>query len=177
MKTSLLYGFISALGGAFLTLILFFLGFHSDPAKLGTAGWVGGLIGTAVAVVCVVLGVKARKAEAPPDQPFGYGKAFGAGMMVSVVSSVLGALFAFLYWAVINPGISDIVVQSQVAKFEANGLTGDKLDNAEAMVRKMASPLPQAITALIFGLLFGLVISLIVAAILKKPEPESPPTL
>jgi len=131
----------------------------------------------AVAVACVVLGVKARKSEAPPDQPFGYGKAFGAGMMISTISSVLGALFAFLYWAVINPGISDIVVQSQMAKFEANGLTGDKLDKAETMVRKMASPLPQAITALIFGLLFGLVISLIIAAVLKKPESESPPTL
>ena len=61
MKTYLLYGFISSLAGAFLTLILYFAGFHSDPAKLAMAGWIGGLVGLAIVITCITLGVKARR--------------------------------------------------------------------------------------------------------------------
>src|ERR1019366_1394786 len=41
MKTCSLYGFLSALAGALLLLALYFLGFHSDPAKLSAAKWIG----------------------------------------------------------------------------------------------------------------------------------------
>jgi hypothetical protein len=177
MKTCSLFGFISALGGAFLTLILFFLGFHSDPAKLGMAGWVGGLVGLAIVILCVVLGVKARRSEIPEGEPFGYGRALGAGILISLVASVLNGFFGFLYWKFINPGIADIVVQSQLAKLEASGVSGDRLDKAEAMTRAMASPIPQAVVALLGGLVIGILISLIVAAVLKRAEPASPPTL
>ena len=177
MKTCSLFGFISALGGAFLTLILFFLGFHSDPAKLGMAGWVGGLVGLVIVILCVVLGVKARRSEIPETEAFGYGRAFGAGFLISLVASVLNGFFGFLYWKFINPGIADIVVQSQLAKLEASGVSGDRLDKAEAMTRAMASPIPQAVVALIGGLVVGIIISLIVAAVLKRAEPASPPTL
>ena len=177
MKTCGLYGFISALGSAFITLILFFLGFHSDASKLGAAGWIGGLAGLAITVTCLALGIKARRSEVPGAEAFGYGKALGAGVLISLVSSVISALFGYLYWAVINPGIADIVVQSQISKMEASGVSGDRLDKAEAMTRTMASPLPQAAIALVIGMVIGVILSLIIAAILKKPEAETPPTL
>jgi hypothetical protein len=177
MKTCSLYGFISALGGAFLTLILFFMGLHSDPAKLGVSGWVGGLAGLGIAVACVALGTKARRAEVPETESFGYGRALGAGVLISLVASALSSAFVFLYWKFINPGIADIVVQSQVAKLEASGVSGDRLDKAEAMTRIMASPGPQAIVALIGGFVAGVLISLVVAAVLKRAEPQTPPTL
>jgi hypothetical protein len=158
-------------------LILFFLGFHSDPAKLGMAGWGGGLVGLVIVILCVVLGVKARRSEIPETEAFGYGRAFGAGFLISLVASVLNGFFGFLYWKFINPGIADIIVQSQLAKLEASGVSGDRLDKAEAMTRAMASPIPQAVVALIGGLVVGIIISLIVAAVLKRAEPASPPTL
>ena len=97
MKTCALYGFIWALGGAFLTLILFFMGFHSDPAKLQAAGWIGGLAGVAIAVICMALGVRARRDEVPAEAEFGYGSAFGAGFLIALVQSVLTSVFWYVY--------------------------------------------------------------------------------
>ena len=177
MKNPSIFGFISALGTAFLTLVLYFLGLHSDASKLGTAGWIGGLGGILIGVTCTAIGVRTERSEVEAGKPFGFGSAFKCGMLVSIVAAVLNAGFAFLYWAVINPGFADVVVQSQLAKFEASGISGDRLEKAEAMTRKMASPLPQAVVALIFGVIFGLIVSLIIAAIMKRSEPDAPPTL
>jgi hypothetical protein len=177
MKTCSLYGFIWALAGAFLTLILYFTGFHSDPAKLSAAGWIGGLAGLGIAITCMSIGVKARRSEIPPEADFGYGAALWAGMLISIVASLLSSIFGYVYWSLINPAFADVVVQDQVAKLEARGVSGDKLEKAEAMTRTMAAPVPQAVIALIVGVLFGLVIALIVAAVLKRPSPNTPPTV
>jgi predicted permease len=174
MKTCFLYGFISALAGAFLTLILYFLGFHSDPSKLTAAGWIGGLFGLAVTVVCLALGVRTRRDETPKDAPFGYGSALGAGMLITVVSSLLSTIFTYAYYAFINPAFAEIVLQDKLAKLEASGMSGDRLEKMEAMNRWMMTPVPMAVTALIILIVIGFIISLIVAGILKRPAPNTP---
>jgi hypothetical protein len=171
MKTCALYGFISALAGAFLNLILFFSGFHSDPAKLAAATWIGGVLGLAIAVTCLVLGIKARRAEVPSNEEFGYGRALGAGALVALVSSFLSAIFTYAYYSFINPAFIDIVVQDKIAKLEASGVSGDRLEKTEAGMRMFMGPIPQAISILIVGFLVGFIISLVVAAILKRPAP------
>jgi hypothetical protein len=172
MKTCALYGFISALSGAFLTLILYFAGFHSDPAKLTAATWIGGLLGLAIGVTCIVLGVKARRAQVPVTEGFGYGSALWAGVVISAVSSVLSAIFIYAYYSFINPAFIDIVVQDKMAKLEASGVSSDKIEKAEAGMRMFMGPIPQAISAIIGGVIVGLIISLIVAAVLKRPPPD-----
>jgi hypothetical protein len=169
MKTCALYGFISALSGAFLILILFFTGFHSDPAKLTAAKWIGGVCGLAIGVSCMVLGVKARRAEIPANEEFGYGKALGAGFQISVFSAIFSAIFSYAYNAFINPGFADLMVQDSMAKMEASGMSSDRIEKAEAGMRMFMGPVPQAVSTLIGGVVFGLIIALLVAAVLKRP--------
>jgi uncharacterized protein DUF4199 len=169
MKTCALYGFFAALAGAFLNLILFFTGFHSDPAKLAAAGVIGIIAGLAIGITCTVLGVKARRAEVPATEEFGYGKALGAGFMVSLVAAFLTSIFTYCYYAFINPAFIDIVVQDKIAKLEAKGMSSDQLEKAQAGMRMFMGPVPQAIFGFIGGLIFGLIIALIVAAFLKRP--------
>src|SRR5271169_3395189 len=95
MKTCALYGFITALAGAFLVLALFFLGFHSDAAKLTAAQAIGGIGGLAIGATCTVLGVRARRAEVPATEDFGYGRALGAGVMISIFAALLNSLFGY----------------------------------------------------------------------------------
>jgi hypothetical protein len=177
MKTCALYGFITALAGAFLVLILYFLGFHSDPAKLGAAKTIGGFGGLAIGIVCTALGVKARRQELPPTDEFGYGAALGAGVLISLFASILSGIFTYAYHAFINPGFSEILIQDAMAKIEAKGVSGAQLDKIESFNRIMFSPVPMALIALIFGFIFGVIISLVVAAFLKKPAPVQPPAL
>jgi hypothetical protein len=175
MKTCSLYGFIMAVALAVLTLVLYFLGFHSDPAKLATAKWVGGLGGLVIGVSVTAIGIKARRAEVPEAEPFGYGSALGAGVLISLVANILGAVFNYVYIAFINTGYSDVLMQEQMDKLQAKGLSGAQLDQAEKVTRIFMSPVPMAIMGLIFGFIFGVIISLILAAFLKRPAPAGPP--
>jgi hypothetical protein len=175
MKTCSLYGFILAISIAVLTLVLYFLGLHSDPARLTTAKWVGGLAGFAISVAVTVIGIKARRAEVPESEEFGYGRALGAGVLISVVASVLGAIFNFVYMAYINPGYSEVLLQDQMDKLQAKGLSAAQLDQAEKMTRMFMGPLPASLFGLLFGVIFGVVIALVLAAFLKRPAQKLPP--
>jgi hypothetical protein len=177
MKTPALYGFVSALAGAFLVMILYFTGLHSDPAKLTIAGWIGGVCGLGIGVTCIVLGVKASRADTPADKAFGYGQALWAGTQVAAVSAVLSSIFTYCYYAYINPGLLELMLQDKMAKLEASGASSDKIEKAESAMRMIMSPAPQAIVGVIAGCIFGFVIALIVAAIVQKRAPSGPPPL
>jgi hypothetical protein len=179
MKTCALYGFISALAGAFLTLIQYFAGLHSDISKLGMANAIGGIGGLAIAITFTALVVKARRAEVPPGEGFGYGSALWAGTLMNIFAGILTAVFAYAYHAFINPGFADILFQDNANKLEARGLSGSQLDRIESINRTVFSPVPLALITLVYVVIAGFIISLIVAAILKRPamEPSVPPPL
>jgi len=177
MKTCSLYGFILAVTTAVLTLILYFLGLHSDPAKLGAAKWIGGVGALAISVTVTVLGVKARRAEVPEAEGFGYGRAVGAGTQIAVVASVLGAIFNYAYMAFINTGYAEVLLQDQMDKLQAKGLSAAQIEQAEKMTRMFMGPVATSIFALIFGVIFGVIIALIVAAFLKRPSRQAPPPI
>ena len=177
MKTCSLYGFIMALAGALLTLVLYFMGFHSDPARLEAAKWIQNIGGLAIGVGVLVLGVRARRAEVPETEEFGYGRAVGAGVQISLVSSVLSAAFTYAYGAFINPGFAEILVQDAMDKAQAKGASGAQLDQAEKFIRLMMGPGAMSTLALILGFIFGVIIALVVGAFLKRAAAESPPAI
>ena len=181
MKTYLTYGFAMAIAGAVLAIVLYLLGFHSDPAKLTTAQIIQGVGGLAIGITCITLGTKARRAEIPATEEFGYGRALGAGIMVALFASLLGIVTTFLYAKVINPGFVDVIVQAQTEKFEAKGMSASQIEAAEKMVRMFSGATAQAISAFFGGMFFGTLVSLVTAAVLKRPAaPESfdaPPPL
>lgn len=175
MKTYVTYGFIMALGGLLLNLALFFFGFHSDVEKFGTAQWVGGLGGLVIAIALIVLGTKARRADVPPSEEFGYGRALGAGVMVVLFGALFGAVFNLVYMQFINPGMADLIVQAQSAKFEAKGMSGAQLEQAEKFTRMMTGPVISSCFNFFGGMIFGTIISLITSAFLKRSAASVPP--
>lgn len=177
MKTYLVYGFAMALASALLTLALYFLGFHSDPTKFGPAQAIAGVVGVLIAVICIVLGTKARRAELPATEDFGYGSALGAGVMITLFSALFGIATTYLYFQVINPGFNDLMMQVQVEKLEAKGMSGQQLEQAENIMRKMMSPMMQSVWAFIGSVFFGTIISLITAAFLKRRASDQQPPL
>lgn len=177
MKIALIYGFGIALAGAVLTLAAYFLGYHSDPDRIGTGQTIASVLGLAITVIGLVMGIRARRAEVPPTENFGYGRALGTGVMISIFSGIFGAIFLFVYASFINPDYQDVVVDSQIAKMEQQGIPPSQIDQAEGIMRTMSSPAMQAVFAVIMGALIGLVLSLIIAAFLKRPATAEPPPL
>lgn len=177
MKTYLTYGFAMSIAGALLTLALFFAGFHSDASKLQTAQWISGGGGLAFAIVAIVLGTKARRAEISATENFSYGRALGAGVMITLFACLLGIVTNQLYMQVINPGMNDLIVQAQIEKWEAKGMSSSQIEGAEAMMRKMMHPAIQAGFGFLGGMFFGTLISLVTAAFLKREVSDQPPVV
>ncbi len=173
MKVYLTYGFAMALAGSLLAIGLYLLGYHSSADKLVTAQIVGVSGGLIIGAVCITLGTQARRAEIPATEAFGYGRALGAGVMIALIAATFSIGSTFLYCAVINPGFVDVIVQAQVEKLEAKGLSSAQIEGAEKMIRKFSGPVVQSISGFFGGLLFGTLISLVTAAFLKRPADES----
>ncbi|WP_221032333.1 DUF4199 domain-containing protein [Actomonas aquatica] len=172
MKTTFLYGLGMAIAGAVLNLGLFFGGYHDSVDKLTTSQIIGGVGGGIITIVGLILAIRARRAETPADEAFGYGRALGAGTLTSLWGALFGNVFNVLYMTVINPNMQEIVVESQMAAMEAQGAGADQMEAAEGMIRMMTNPALQFVFGLIGAFLFSFVISLIIAAFIRREATE-----
>ncbi len=172
MKTYLTYGFYMAFGSALIVFALYFLGFHSEAAKIDLAGKIQMGVGLAVSITCIVVGTKERRAELSAAENFSYSSALAAGFMIVLFASLFSAVFNYLYSTVINPGFIEIMLQAQSGKLEAQGLSAEKVEQINGFTRKMMQPAIQAGLGLLGGLFFGTLLSLITAAFLKRTAHE-----
>jgi hypothetical protein len=182
MKIPLLYGLYSAIGGAIVTLLLYFTGFHDSVEKFTAAQWIGGVAGFLIMVTCLALAMRDKRALAPADAEWGYGSAFGAGVLTGLFIAVFNAIVTYIYFAFINPNMPDIIFAMQQAKMEAKGLSATQIANAEPLMRKMMSPGITACLQVIGGFIFTVIVSLIVAIFFRQPRPaaavgEAPPPM
>lgn len=177
MKTSFIHGLGMAIAGFVLALVMFFLGFHDSPDKLGVAQTVGLVGGLAITLGGLILAIRARRAETPADEPFGYGRALGTGTLTGLFSSAFGAISTVLYATVINPGFQEVVIETQIAKMEEQGMGAAQIEQAEGMIRMMSGPAAQGVFGFIGGFVFSFIFALIIAAFLKRPaaDPTPPP--
>jgi hypothetical protein len=175
MKTYLTYGSAMAGGGFVLVMVLYILGLHSDPAKLSIAQWVQTIVGLGISITCIVLGTKARRSQVPPAEEFSYGSALGAGVMISVVASLIGIATTYLYAGVINPGFVDVLLQAQANQLEASGMSADKIEQLQSITAIWMKPAALSALGFLSGVILGTLISLITAAFLKRPASEFPP--
>ncbi len=162
-----------ALAGLLVNLGLYFAGFHSDVEKLATAQTISSVLNLILGVTLLVLGVKARRAEIPSTEDFGYGRALWAGVQISFFACIFGTITNFLYMGVINRGLKELMVQAQINKWEALGMSSEKIEGAEKMMRTMMNPALQAVFGIIFGMVICTILSLIIAAFLKRPAQDS----
>ncbi len=172
MKLPLLFGSAMAFAGAVLTLLMFFAGLHDDVEKLKTAQWVGTLGGIAIGVTTLALAMKEKRRTYTTEEEWGYGNALGVGVLSGLVGAVLGAVFAYLYFGVINPGLSDLMVQAQIAGMEQAGVPAAQIEKTEPMMRKWMSPPAMTVFQAIFGFIWSTVLSLIIAIFYRnRPAP------
>jgi len=99
-----------------------------------------------------------------------FGKAFGFGILIIIVAALLGTIFTYLLYAVIDTGLSEKMLEYTSEKMLARGLPESQLDMVLERAEKFQKPLPIAITGFISSVLGGVVLSLIMAAIFKKEE-------
>jgi hypothetical protein len=184
MKIPLSYGVAMAIAGALLTFVMFFAGFHDTAEKMqsGVAQTIGMVVPLAIAVTCLILAMRDKRANTPPDANWGYGSALGVGVLTGLFGALLGAVFAYIYFAFINPNMTEVIYQMQVAKMEEKGMSAEQIGNAESMMRKMMSPIMMTVFQTLMGIVWGVILSLIIAIFFRRRDievvgAETPPPL
>ncbi|QYM79421.1 DUF4199 domain-containing protein [Horticoccus luteus] len=177
MKTNLLYGFVLALVGFLVSLVFYITGFHSSVEKMEATSWISNTLLFVISIVVLYLGMAAKRAAAPADRQWTYGSALGTGAGIAVFGALFGIVFTYIYFALINHNMSDLIYQVQVAKMEAKGMSSDQIEKAEPMMRAMMSPVAASLMAGVVGFIFNFLISLIVAIFVRRRPVSTPPPL
>jgi len=101
-----------------------------------------------------------------------YGKSVGAGVVINLYAAIITAIYVYVLYAFIDPGLVEKSLAFAQEKMIAKGIPEEALDAATAMQAKMMKPWIQAISSVFYGVFFGLLISLIVSLfIMKKGNP------
>ncbi len=101
-----------------------------------------------------------------------YGKSVGAGVVISVYAALISAVYIYVLYAFIDPGLVEKSLVVAEEKMIAKGVPEAALDQALAMQAKMMKPWFTAMMATISSVFYGLILSLIVSLfIMKKGNP------
>jgi hypothetical protein len=102
-----------------------------------------------------------------------YGEGMGIGMLLSLVSGILSAVFGYIYREYIDPTITQQITDQTRAKLEAAGnMSDEQIDGAIAMSQKFSNGPISLVIGIVGALVLGLILSLIISAILKRTRPE-----
>lgn len=101
-----------------------------------------------------------------------YSEGLGIGVLVSVVSGVIGSTFSVLYRTVIDSEFTKRMIEQARQRLEdAGSLSDAEIDQAMSLTEKMSTPAMSFFIGIIGSAFMGLVISLIVSAITKNKRP------
>jgi Protein of unknown function (DUF4199) len=168
MGTKFTYALIMTIAGAVLNLLLYFTGYQTEKLATGQhLQW----LGFVMMAVILWLGIKAVREESPGQQ-LSYGKGVGTGVLISLFSGLMSAVYSYIHFKFVNPEFADYNMQLVRAKWEQAGMGAAQMEQAEGITRAMMGPVSMAIMTPIMAVIIGLVISLILAAMLKRNPPD-----
>ena len=159
LMNALTWGIILGLVSIVYSVILYMV----DQVFNETLGWLSIVIMIAV----LVFAIKGYR-DNVLDGEISFGKAFGFGVLVALVSSILGATYNYLLYTVIDPDLQVKMIEFAAEKMLDQGVPESQLDDIMEVSKRFMSPVITSIGAVFSGTLFGTIISLVVAAIFKK---------
>lgn len=129
-----------------------------------------GYAGIIIMIVGLVLAMKSYRNNVL-DGVLPFGKAFGFGVLIVVISALLGSIYTYLLYTVIDPGLQEKMLEFAADKMLESGRVPEaQLDQALEFSKKFMSPGYLTVSGFIISCLGGTVLSLIMAAIFKKEE-------
>ncbi len=158
---ALIWGAIVGLVSVVYSVILYML----DQ----TLNTVLGYLGFIIIIAGLAIAMKSYR-DNVLDGILPFGKAFGFGVLIVLISAVVTGIYGYLLYTVIDPDLMGKVMDVQTEKMLERGLSEDQVEQALEVSKRFMKPAFMFITGLITSLLVGVVLSLIIAAIFKKEE-------
>lgn len=158
-KTNLTNGLILGAVGIVYTLIVYFLDLTFSTYQ--------GYIGMVIQLVVLFFLLKSYRDNFRHGQ-ITYGQSVGAGVIIYVYYAVIMAIFGYLLYTVIDPGLMKKALAVAEAKMASKGLPQAQIDTAMTLTSKMMKPAFTAIFGLFGTMIVGTIISLIVSIFIKR---------
>ncbi len=166
MKSALTYGLYLGIATILVSVIFYVLGFTFEK-------WVQYPTYIILLAGVILAQLNFRKAL---GGEMTYGQAFGVGVMTVIFSSILGAIYTYLLYTVIDPSLQEqlrLFMEQQI--IEQGRVPEEQLDATIEMMSKFQTPLIISISSIFGGAITGLIISLITSIFTKKePSDEVP---
>jgi hypothetical protein len=158
-KANLTNGLILGLIGVVYSLIFYFL----DLSLNKTQGYAFMLV--QIAVLFYLL--KSYRDNVMHGQ-ITYGESVGAGVIICLYYAIITGAFAYLLFAVIDPGLISKQLAMTEEAMSKKGMPQEAMDTAMAWTAKFMKPGIMTITGIIFNMIWGTILSLIVSVFIKK---------
>jgi hypothetical protein len=97
-----------------------------------------------------------------------YGKSVGAGVIINLYSGIITAIFIFVLYSFIDPGLVDKQLAFAEEKMIDRGVPESAIDSGLQMQAKMMKPWLTSLMSIVNSVFFGLVISLLVSIFITK---------
>lgn len=158
-KSCLKYGLIMGLVSIVMTMLFYML-------DLMFATWI--LIPN-IALTLIVLFLLQRSYRDTYENGFiSYGRALGTGMIIFIYTAIIVAIFSYLLYSIIDPGLIDKSIAAAAAKLEAKGIPESSMDAALSMQEKMLKPWIISLSSILNTLFMGFIMSLITSIFVTK---------
>ena len=158
-KTNLTNGLILGLVGVVYSLIMYFLDLSLNKAQ--------GYVFILIQIALLFFFLKTYRDNYMHGQ-ITYGQSVGAGVIISLYYAIIMAIFSYILYTVIDPGL----VAKQLAIAEEGmvkrGLPQASIDAGMALTAKIMKPAIMSISGIILGIIWGTVLSLIIGIFIKK---------
>ena len=162
LYNGLIWGLIIGFAGIIYQVILYMLDQNLNQA-LGYAGLL-------ITIILLILGIRSFR-DTIREGVLPFGPAFGFGMVAIIVSSILGIVYAYVLWTVIDPDIMVKMRDMQIEKrILEKGIPEEAIDQAITLIDKFMKPGIMVALGLASSLFMGTIISLVIAAIFKREE-------
>ena len=162
-KETLNYGIIYGL----ITVVLSVLTYMFDLTFKPWIIWPGLLLGV------VVLFFLLRSYRDHYNNGYiSYGKSVGAGVIISIYAAIISAIYIYVLYSFIDPGLMDKSMAVAEAKMLEKGLPEAAIERAMEMQSKMMKPWFTSLMGIFNSVIYGLILSLIVSLfVMKKGNP------
>ena len=160
----LVWGLILGFASIIFSVILYMMDQYGNQAL--------GYLGLVITIVILIFGMRSFR-----DQIRGgvmpFGTAFGFGVVVILVSSLLGSIYNYVLVAIIDPDliqkILDIAIEKGIERSRGRA-TPEMIEEGMEMMSWMFKPAMMSVMGFLSGGFMGTIVALIMAAIFKRDE-------
>lgn len=162
------YGLLAGLVLVVVSLALHLAGAVDYTGQDGSSSWITNILNWGIIIVAIILAVRQHR-----DQELGglisFGRSFYVGFIVSLLIGVISAVWGYVFFGFIEPGLIDTMLEMQKEQMmDQQGMSASDVEQGISMMKWMFTPGMFAVFGLLGSLIAGSIFSLIIAPFMKR---------